>query len=157
MFHLPSDIFIKVGLVLGQHLQHQTQVQPPLLLRHSMPMGEHNTNISCVLAHLVKTCGLSQPFKLSTHWVRWCDGLCGENLLKVSVALQFSYRTEGQHLPVHANHTSRISTICKHAAWKRRDTNKTKQCISLLVTHVIKHKQPPFLSVPLQAQAIQNL
>ena len=34
MLDLPRDVIAEAGLVLGQHLQHQTQVQPPLCLRH---------------------------------------------------------------------------------------------------------------------------
>lgn len=39
MLDLPDDILFETGLVLGQHLQHQTQVQPPLLLGHPVPVG----------------------------------------------------------------------------------------------------------------------
>lgn len=36
MLNLPGNILIKARLVLGQHLQHQTEVQPPLVIWHSM-------------------------------------------------------------------------------------------------------------------------
>lgn len=32
MLHLPRHIFSQTDLVMGQHLQHEAQVQPPLLL-----------------------------------------------------------------------------------------------------------------------------
>lgn len=37
VFHLPGDVLGEAGLVLGQHLEHQTQVQPPLHLGHAVP------------------------------------------------------------------------------------------------------------------------
>lgn len=32
MLYLPSHVFSQTDLVMGQHLQHKAQVQPPLLL-----------------------------------------------------------------------------------------------------------------------------
>lgn len=37
VLHLPRDVFGQADLVVGQHLQHQPQVQPPLLLGQPVP------------------------------------------------------------------------------------------------------------------------
>lgn len=37
VLHLPRDVLGQADLVVGQHLQHQPQVQPPLLLGQPVP------------------------------------------------------------------------------------------------------------------------
>lgn len=44
MFNLSGHILIKGRLIFGQHLQHQTQVYPPLYFRHSVSAG-HQTQL----------------------------------------------------------------------------------------------------------------
>lgn len=47
MSNLSCDILIKVGLIFGQHLEQQTQIQPPLLFGHSVPvMADKQTKLS---------------------------------------------------------------------------------------------------------------
>lgn len=38
VLHLPRDVLGEADLVVGEHLQHQPQVQPPLLLGQPVPV-----------------------------------------------------------------------------------------------------------------------
>lgn len=86
MFNLSCHILVKAGLIFRQHLQHGPQVQPPLLLRHSV--SERNTHNIIVMNTSILHTTLEKQYVCNSeqhagvwHNVTWlhsiqCSMLC---------------------------------------------------------------------------------
>lgn len=108
MLYVPSDILLKVSLVLGQHFQHDTQIYPPLLLRHPVSAEKQSTlsftetrDAYCIL---VLTVG---------EWV---------HSLKVCMVFELCDWTKWHCFSLHSDNTCCVWCIGKHASWEWDET-----------------------------------
>ena len=102
MFDLPRDVLGEAGLVLGQHLQHGAQVEPPLVLGHPVP-GNNKRNLD----HADMRCQRGQVIKR----MRSVPGL-----LEVRHFFELRDRAEGHHLAVESQHARCLWGVGKHTA-----------------------------------------
>lgn len=144
VLHLPRDVLGQADLVVGQHLQHQPQVQPPLLLGQPVPTRGDTA--------------------LSGSWGRWPSPPASgrsprtgdADLLEIRHFLELRHGAEGHHLLPQSDHAGGVGRVSKHTPWGGRgrprsprsgDSGRAAQC----------HRCPPDPWLTLAVDLLQLL